>query len=107
VLRAVAAVLTRTVRDTDRAFRMGGEEFVVLLDGADRTIAMATAERLRASIAERPVSYDGRALAVTASVGVAVADRQADGDALLAAADAALYQAKQAGRNRVVLGDAG
>jgi diguanylate cyclase (GGDEF)-like protein len=101
VLRAVATALTSGVREIDKVFRFGGEEFVVLLYAADRTAALATAERLRAAVAAQPIATDGHTIPVTISVGLATALDE-DSDGLLRAADAALYRAKAEGRNRVV-----
>jgi diguanylate cyclase (GGDEF)-like protein len=101
VLRAVATELVSSMREIDRVFRVGGEEFVVLLHDANQGAAEAAAERVRAAIAARPVTVDGRDIPVTVSVGVAVARVAADG--LLRAADSALYRAKIDGRNRVAM----
>jgi len=93
------------VRGIDLACRFGGEEFVVVMPDTDGQIAERVAERIRAEIAGRPfpVGRDGKSIEVTVSVGVAAMlpahDRVAD---LLKRADTALYEAKSAGRNRVV-----
>jgi diguanylate cyclase (GGDEF)-like protein len=105
VLRATARALSEAVRPFDRVFRIGGEEFAALLAGSDRDAAVQAAERLRMAIAANPALVDGSAVPVTASVGVAVASDAATADALLRAADAALYRAKAEGRDRVVVGD--
>lgn len=110
VLREVAARLAEEIRRTDTVARFGGEEFVVLLPGAGASWAEITADRLRQRIRSTPVMVSGRAIPVTVSVGVALRNSvpgssRASGGAhrLLAAADAALYQAKQDGRDRIVL----
>lgn len=104
VLRVVGRTIGSAIREVDKAFRVGGEEFAVLLAGTDIPGAMIAAERLRAAIASHPASLaNGRILAVTASIGVAAADSAKTPDALLHAADEALYAAKSAGRDRVVV----
>ena len=102
ILREVAAVLTRSVRETDLAVRFGGEEFVLVLPGARLQHAQRTAETIRAALAEIEVDgLGGEPVHVTASFGVSEFPTYASAEALLAAADAALYQAKRAGKNRV------
>jgi diguanylate cyclase (GGDEF)-like protein len=106
LLRAVAELLTAQLRPTDTVARYGGEEFTVLLPGSPREECVRIAERLRRRLRELR-SGSGQA-ATTASIGVATSPE--DGETateLIAAADAALYQAKREGRDRVVLaGDA-
>jgi diguanylate cyclase (GGDEF)-like protein len=98
VLKAVAYELRKALRQFDPVYRIGGEEFVVLLPGSELAAAMEVAERLRRSIERaRP---DG--LELTLSVGVAAAEgEEVRYEALFRAADAALMHAKRAGRNRV------
>ncbi len=97
VLRAVADILRRRVRGGS-AFRYGGEEIAILLPKADVARAAQAAERLRQAIEAKPLA----GVAVTASFGVAEIDDTLESpEALVAKADAALYRAKQAGRNRV------
>jgi diguanylate cyclase (GGDEF)-like protein len=109
VLVAVAARLRQAVRAGDAVFRMGGEEFLVLLPSLPDELALAdVAESVRARIAAEPVHTGGQAIAVTASVGAARAERSSGAlDVLLDAADRALYTAKRSGRNRVRLASAG
>jgi two-component system, cell cycle response regulator len=105
VLRAVAATLRATLRDGDVLFRYGGEEFAVLLPYAQGPGAVTAAERMLRAIAAAPVALREGAVRVTASAGVAsVLASDADGASLVGRADAALYEAKQAGRNRVHTG---
>ena len=100
VLRVFAEVLRETLRESDVAGRWGGEEFLVLLPGADEDGAAQLAERVRARLAER--SIPGLpALHVTASFGVAEYVGETNAEQLLAAADGALYRAKRAGKDRV------
>ena len=110
VLREVAARIRDELRLSDAMGRFGGEEFVVLLIDAELDAAAAVAERIRASVAGKPVLLaGGAALPVSVSIGVAVLDdferdHAIEGVAqeLVAHADSALYRAKQGGRNRVV-----
>lgn len=108
VLRVVGATLTSQVRTEDIAARYGGEEFIVLSRDIDRSQAIAFAERLRRAIATARPEYQGVTIPVTASFGVAVmrADQPVrDAAELVARADAALYRAKDGGRDRVAAED--
>ena len=102
VLREFAAVLARHVREIDIAGRWGGEEFLLLLPGTDEEGARA-ARRARARRARRARRSSARtgAVRVTASFGVAASAGETTAEQLVAAADAALYRAKRAGKNRV------
>jgi diguanylate cyclase (GGDEF)-like protein/PAS domain S-box-containing protein len=102
VLQAAAAAMQRVLRGIDAIGRIGGEEFAVLLPGADADTAAAICERLRTVLAAEPIPVPGGAAAsVTVSIGMAQwRDESADG--LLARADMALYRAKAEGRNRLV-----
>jgi diguanylate cyclase (GGDEF)-like protein len=110
VLREVAARIKAELRMSDALGRFGGEEFVVLLIDADLEAAGMVAQRIRASVAERPFLLpEGQPLTVTVSIGVSALDdferdHAIEGVAqqLVAQADQALYQAKEGGRNRVV-----
>ncbi len=102
VLRGIGAVLRGVCRDTDNVCRFGGEEFLVLLPHTEERGAMRVAERIRLATQRWTGMYGPTPLSATISIGVAVAapgDRDLDG--LLARADAALYEAKRDGRNRV------
>ena len=107
----VYALLVRmraTLRADDVFGRYGGEEFAVVLPDSDAAAAGAIAERLRSAVAADGIAIGRQTLGVTISVGVAV--RTSDEQTLatlLAAADAALYQAKAGGRNRVALATPG
>ena len=99
LLRQVAGRLRDAMRDTDRVARFGGDEFVVLVDGGVDPAAVA--ERLRRSV-QRPVIVGEHELVVTASIGFAVnSSSDLTADDLLRDADAAMYRAKAAGRDRV------
>ncbi|SEN67915.1 diguanylate cyclase [Palleronia pelagia] len=104
VLRQIARRLQENVREGDLLARYGGEEFLVALPDCNLEEARITAERLRAAICGAPMSLpDGSHCRVTLSVGVACG--LGAPEALLERADTALYRAKAAGRNRVVLAD--
>lgn len=105
VLRTVADIARASLRRIDLCGRVGGEEFLVLLPETRGEEALATAERLRAAIAAASAPCLGKRLRVTVSVGVVTQapDPAARFDALVQAADGALYAAKNAGRDRVAV----
>jgi two-component system cell cycle response regulator len=100
-LREVAARLREHVRASDIVARYGGEEFLVVMSGAGAEETAVIAERLRAAIADRPIDLGQAKLPVTVSIGSALAANMTDAEALIAAADVAMYRAKALGRNRV------
>ena len=103
VLRSVAASMLASIRQPDILGRYGGEEFALLMPDTDADMAMRVAERIRAAVQMNGVEWNGQRLSITVSGGVAAfASHGAGADALIAAADAALYEAKRAGRNRVL-----
>jgi two-component system, cell cycle response regulator len=101
----VASVIRNMVRKSDVAARFGGDEFVVILPGTDANGGSALAEKLRVAVAESRILAvrEGQTLelGITASIGLANMPDTPPGDDLLRNADAALYAAKRAGRNRV------
>lgn len=103
VLRAVASTAGTTIRRCDEIFRFGGEEFVVLANYTDEDGARQLAERIRRDI-EAIGTVNGMDITVTVSVGMAIMPPGNDSQSLFDRADQALYQAKQGGRNRCVLG---
>jgi diguanylate cyclase (GGDEF)-like protein len=104
VLIGVAGTLTNQLRDYDVTGRFGGEEFVVLLPGADTVEACRVAERLRNRVRRLAVAAEDGTVTVTISVGVALFRTHGqDLIELLASADLALYRAKESGRDRVCL----
>jgi two-component system cell cycle response regulator len=106
VLQAIAKRILRNLRGFDTAVRFGGEEFVVLLPDAPQSAATAAAERLCHSINATPVPVTGKddGLPVTISIGVATTMAGAESlDQMVKRADVALYEAKNTGRNRVVV----
>ncbi len=103
VLVAIDAVLRESMRQEDIVARVGGEEFVALLRGTDEGGACTVAERLRCAVAAHEISCDGKRVAVTVSIGCAtVRGAGANSEAVMERADARMYVAKRAGRNRVV-----
>ena len=104
VLREVARRLAEGLRSVDRLARFGGEELAMILMETDRASALETARRARAALERLPIPLNGGPrLRLTMSFGVAVMPQDADSaEALLGAADKALYAAKTRGRNRVV-----
>jgi diguanylate cyclase (GGDEF)-like protein/PAS domain S-box-containing protein len=102
-LRMVAGTLAGGLRAGDFVGRWGGEEFVALVENADRSMLLAAAERLRVLVARSIVRYAGREIPVRISLGGALARADDNPDRLLGRADAALYAAKDEGRDRVAL----
>jgi len=90
------------LREYDRVGRYGGEEFLVIVSGSIGSKSESLYERLRARIAETEITTNAGIVSLTVSIGVAPGTGQSTVDALVAAADAALYQAKAGGRNRVI-----
>lgn len=105
VIREFARRLSLNVRAIDMACRFGGEEFVVLMPETDQVAALNIAERVRSQVSDSPfVLADGRRLDVTVSVGVATSQGLGDSpETLLKRADEGVYEAKQSGRNRVIV----
>lgn len=102
LLREAARRLRLNIRDSDVAARMGGDEFIVLLGGADQPTAIEFARRLTAALSQ---PYDGVDIKVSASMGVATYPQAGNSlDELMQVADQALYEAKRAGKGRYELG---
>ena len=107
VLQMVASVIQQNTRNQDMAARYGGEEFVVMLCDTPARTAEKIAERIRTSIENLDILYDGQHLNLTISVGVAQYNPEHDTTAkdLVDRADKALYESKQHGRNRVSIAE--
>ena len=99
ILRNLAKILVETLRDMDLVTRYGGEEFIAVLPGTDLHYACLAAERIRFAVEQSSILYDGRYLRVTISIGVTETFVTDTPDSLVCRADAAMYQAKNAGRN--------
>jgi diguanylate cyclase (GGDEF)-like protein len=103
VLRRVATAITKSIRPQDLAVRHSGEEFLVVLDEGDDAIDRRIAERIRGAIAAIDAEHLAPDDRITASIGVALHRGRASLAPAVAAADAALYEAKNAGRDQVKL----
>ncbi|MBT9568045.1 MAG: EAL domain-containing protein, partial [Thiobacillus sp.] len=100
LLIRVANEVNALVRRNEMLTRLGGDEFALLVPRADEENLLQLAERVVRTVASIPFSFEGKALRLTASLGIALYPSQAaDSDELIAHADAAMYQAKQAGKN--------
>lgn len=111
ILKQIAGIIRKEIRATDVVGRYGGEEFVVLLPNTDHQTAMVIAERIRNCIHKHHYKYEKNIFQVTVSIGIADFQKFSDnnktlaeiGQALVAAADSALYKAKKAGRNCIAV----
>jgi len=102
VLMRIGSILTQYSHDYCQVFRLGGEEFALLLSGESQAKALALAETLRRHIAGNPFTHDERHIHLTTSLGVAEGNaNRVKLEQVLNAADIAMYEAKQHGRNRV------
>lgn len=107
VLRAMGEVLKRSIRESGMAFRYGGEEFLLLMPELDAELALRRAEEIQARIRSLRLSHGGRDLgSLTASFGLATAPEHCSFTKLVETADAALYRAKESGRDRIFVSDA-
>ena len=104
ILRELAEIVGRSLRAEDWFARVGGEEFAIIERAADERQVRAMAERIRRTVESHRFTWDGRAVPVTISLGVATlwGENFRNAEALVRAADEFLYRAKQSGRNRVV-----
>jgi len=104
VLRHVAQTMVNSVRSTDLVGRLGGEEFIVLLPHTTAEASRKIAEKIRQRLEVSDIRWEGKRIAVTASIGLSgtTAEESREFDSLYTEADKALYLAKQRGRNRVI-----
>lgn len=100
-LQQVGAILTEITRRSDMVFRYGGEEFIVLLPETDTEGAVTVAEKIRSVAELRPFGDTEHIFSLTLSLGAAMLKENESGNDMIARADAALYNAKEMGRNRV------
>lgn len=107
ILKTVADLLRENTRDTDTVARYGGDEFVLLLPGVDAEQVNSVADRICAEVRDRKATIaEGKQVGITLSLGVATCNAEnqfASSEALLAAADSALYKSKRSGRDRYTL----
>lgn len=99
----IANIVTSTLRPSDRVGRFGGEEFMLLLPDTRLSQSAAVMTRIKRELAARPLEENGTRVAITFSGGVAQLGESESLDEIVARADAAMYQAKAAGKNRVVV----
>jgi len=104
-LQSLANVITNTMRNSDIAFRYGGEEFTLILSNTDSKSALLVAERLRLAVAKISCNDGQKTFGFTISAGVAQLSRGENGTALFDRADHVLYQAKKSGRNQTKCAD--
>lgn len=108
VLRETAGILHRSVREVDLVGRFGGEEFAIALPETDPEVALGVARRIQALMETTVIQAYDEQVSITVSIGVAMAPQDArSAEQLIERADRALYQAKAAGRNRVVVSEGG
>lgn len=105
LLREVATRIRRTIRTTDTPARLGGDEFAIVLDHLRQAEDAELVARALLQALRDPVDVSGRHVAIHASIGVTIASAASDADALVAAADAAMYRAKQHGKGSIEVTD--
>ena len=103
VLRKVAAIIKEKLRESDIPSRYGGEEFAILLPFTHIEEAKIVGERLRKAVEVTPIPIDNQSINVTISMGLAEFKQEENGEELFARADKALYEAKETGRNRIIV----
>ncbi|MEY4751449.1 MAG: hypothetical protein RIQ60_3663 [Pseudomonadota bacterium] len=104
LLKLVAERLRNCIRDLDVVFRVGGDEFIAVLNNADRQIAEQVAARMVDAL-QQPFALGDRVVNIGVSIGIAFSDQTGDRNTLLRSADRAMYRAKQAGRGRYAFAD--
>jgi two-component system, cell cycle response regulator len=106
VLREITQRMIKAARTYDSVGRYGGEEFLIVLPGCSKGQIRQSGERIRSAVDNGPIRINGSEISVTVSIGAAVAPRGTTSETeMLAAADAALYRAKEIGRNRIIVSD--
>ncbi|WP_347455589.1 GGDEF domain-containing protein [Acinetobacter thermotolerans] len=100
-LQHVSQIFQQNIRSSDKVIRMGGEEFLILLDQCPHAKALQIAERIRSSVENMPLQYRGQCIHLTISVGVSFFKQSDEFEHAYNQADELLYQAKNQGRNRV------
>lgn len=107
VLRKVGEILREASRETDILARYGGDEFVMLLPQTNTHNALNVAERISKKICENPVIYQGKKINASVTMGLSTLspDNKSSSSDLLESADRALYEAKRAGKNRIIVAD--
>lgn len=104
VLKEVAYIISQTFRKTDMVFRYGGEEFAIIITETPLSKAIVPLERLRKTVEENNFVFNNQKIDVTVSIGASEVNRQTNTvHQLFDIADAALYKAKESGRNKVVI----
>jgi len=102
-LIAFARLLEGQLRTEDIIFRLGGDEFGVLLEGQEMAEALAVAQRLRVAVDSAPFTLGEQSFHLSLSIGLVRIDGETDPEPLISKADTAMYKAKELGRNRVVV----
>lgn len=105
ILRRLAVRIREAVREEDALARWGGEEFLLMLHSSDSADAATVAEKIREAVAARPFRTSAGELPITISLGAAVHEGEESAEQTVARADEALYRAKAAGRNRVMVAE--
>ena len=101
-LKHFVNIIKRNLRKSDYVFRIGGEEFLILLPNTELKDAVEIVEKIRKDLEENPLHYDGKEIKITASFGLAEVDKNNYIDEIIKEADEKLYKAKESGRNKVV-----
>ena len=101
ILKTLAQTITQSIRESDLFFRWGGEEFLIILPDSDIDRASIVAEKIRKTVEELVITFSGKAVSVTISMGVATMSEGETSDNLVVRSDEALYAAKKKGRNRI------
>ncbi|HRE31451.1 MAG TPA: GGDEF domain-containing protein, partial [Candidatus Berkiella sp.] len=102
VLQQVGKILQNLKRQSDYVFRYGGEEFILILSQSNTNGAILVAERIRQQIAHHEFCFEGKKMAITASIGLSHFYPQDNFHTLFQRVDKALYQAKGEGKNRII-----